>query len=691
MTASPFPVHNDGPEPLVLGSDLVEYRDALAMRLAGEWDEERWTAFRVRFGVYGQKQPGVQMIRVKVPGGVVPTQWLKGLAAVNRQFCDADAHITTRQDFQIYGVPLDRTGEALEALYANGLGTREACGNTLRNMTACALSGSCPKERVDAGLAASQLSAAWMRHPLVQHMPRKMKISVSGCESDCAAAPIHDIGFIAIEKDGVPGFRVLAGGGLGAQPRTAVTVAEFVGEDDLPVVVEALVRLHQRYSDRVNRNAARLKFLVKRFGEAKFLALFAEEFERVKGLAHRPWQPLAWRKPQDAVVSLNPLGVLPAHDGTKSVAVYVPLGLLSSDQLDGLHDLAGAFGVTELRITQTQNIIFLGVDPARTDALSDGLSKLGLTVPKPGEAVPHVISCPGTTTCRIGITSSQGLAREVEAQGKGDPLAAAISVQMSGCPNSCGLHHVADIGLHGMSKKMGEGRVAPYYQLHFGGNAQIGQVGLNGPLVPARHADEAIRLLRSAAARGREQGETIRAWAARLGKDGVKSILAPLDQLAGDDLFVDWGEVQEFQAPDNSAKSECAATFASEDLLADLADDALIQADRLIFAGREDEARVWAINAAGHASRLLVLKRSVPTADDIAADAAIDLALVHAADAALVTGALTRLRQLQAGGAIGDLREASANVLDAVRSAIDTPATVVAQAVDLESILGAAE
>jgi sulfite reductase (NADPH) hemoprotein beta-component len=267
MNASAFSGFEARRETLVSQDDLSDYRNGLASRLAGDWDETQWTAYRVRFGVYGQRQDGVQMVRVKVPGGLVPTSWLKTLAKVNREFCDAEAHITTRQDFQIYGIPLSRTADLLEQLYAGGLPTREACGNTLRNMTSCALSGSCPKERVNAAQVATQLSTAWIRHPLVQHMPRKMKYSVSGCDTDCAFAPIHDIGFIAVEKNGQPGFRILAGGGLGAQPRVAVQVEEFVVEDDLPVVIESLVRLHQRYSDRVNRNAARLKFLVNRFVE----------------------------------------------------------------------------------------------------------------------------------------------------------------------------------------------------------------------------------------------------------------------------------------------------------------------------------------------------------------------------------------------------------------------------------------
>ncbi len=690
MNAAAIPGFEARREPLVSQGDLADYRNGLASRQAGDWDDERWTAYRVRFGVYGQRQNGVQMVRVKVPGGVVPTPWLKTLAEVNREFCDAEAHITTRQDFQIYGIPLARTGDLLEKLYAGGLPTREACGNTLRNMTSCALSGSCPKERVNAALVANQLATAWLRHPLVQHMPRKMKYSVSGCDTDCAFAPIHDIGFIAVEKNGQPGFLVLAGGGLGAQPRVAVQVEEFVVEDDLSVVVEALVRLHQRYSDRVNRNAARLKFLVKRFGEQKFVALYREEVTRLKGLPQRPWDKLAWRQPQEVHVDRNPLGVLKAHDGTLSVAAYIPLGLITSDQLDRLYELAVSAGVDELRTTQHQNLVFLGVTADKVDALKAGLNALGFDVPNAGDVVPHVVSCPGTTTCRIGITSSQGLARVVEAQGKSDPLSAQFSVHISGCPNSCGLHHVADIGLHGMSKKMG-GKMAPYYQLHFGGDARTGEVGVNGPLVPARQADEAIGLLRQALVSGRVQGETVRGWAERLGKSGLEAILAPLSAKAEDGLFVDWGEDHEFTGPNTGAKSECAATFATEDLLTDLADDALISADRHIAVGREAEAVEWAKKAAGLSSRLLLLKRGVPTTDDLESVAAVDLLVASVPDLSVVIAAASAFRSA-VEAPVAALRETVAVLLDTVRAVLDAPAQPVeAGVVDLASILGAAE
>ncbi|MBX9635739.1 MAG: nitrite/sulfite reductase, partial [Magnetospirillum sp.] len=405
------PVYLTQAEPLARMSDLAEYQVGLKHYLAGDWNDERWTAYRTRYGVYGQKQAGVQMIRIKVPGGVLPVSWLRAISAVNREYAVGDGHITTRQDIQIYYVPLADTPALLEKLYSAGVTTREAGGSTLRNMNACALAGACPRELVDAGRVAEVLARSWLRHPLVQHMPRKAKFSVSGCGTDCGHSALHDLAFVAVEKDGAKGFRVTAGGGLGALPRAAVDVLPFVTEDELAAVVEAFARLHQRYSNRRDRNASRMKFLVKRFGEAKFVELFAEEFERVRGLPQRAQAKLAWRAPQEAPVARAPVGVVEAHDGTAAVVLSVPLGLLSSDQMDRLADIADIAGVTEMRTTRDQNLVLLGVEKDKLAALVADVKAIGLDVPASADDVPDVVSCPGTTTCRIGINNSQSFAR----------------------------------------------------------------------------------------------------------------------------------------------------------------------------------------------------------------------------------------------------------------------------------------
>lgn len=665
-------------EPLVRLSDLDEYRQGLKHRLGGDWDEDKWTAFRVRFGVYGQKQPGVQMVRIKIPGGLVPLPWLGVLAHFNRKFCQGDAHITTRQDFQTYFVPLERTAEALEFLYSNGLTTREACGNTLRNINACALAGNCPREHVDAGEVASRLARSWIRHPLVQHMPRKVKISVSGCATDCGVSAIHDLSFIATEANGKKGFIVYAGGGLGGQPRPATKVLDFVTEEELQTVVETLARLHQRYSDRINRNAARIKFVVKRFGEEKFRALFAEEFERLRGLPQRPWQPLQWRRPEEAAIERTPLGIVKQHDGRFAVVGNPPLGLLSSEQLEGLAAIGRDVGIRQLRVTRDQNVVLPDVPGDRLDEVAQRLRAINIDVPASASESADVVSCPGTTTCRIGITNSQGFGRQVWADAKDDPTAKGISVRVSGCQNSCGLHEIADFGFQGLAKKI-DGVPAPHYQIHIGGDGrtgvQDGVVGLHGPIIPARHGLAALRLLRQGYAGGKQSGESVRRWAERLGKEGLKDLLTPLADASDEGkLFIDWGDEDRFKgAP--TLRGECAAPFASDDLLADLADDALIRLDRHLQVGRWEEALRAAEDAQTLAARRVLHHDGQFTKDDESATVIHDRVrgIAKARIAASLDHVEAERTAALSSGRPDAYREAVAVFIDSVRALIEAP------------------
>lgn len=659
-------------EPLVRLSDLDEYRQGLVKHLSGEWDAEAFTSYRVRFGVYGQKQPGVQMIRIKIPGGLVPTPWLSTLARYNREFCKGDLHITTRQDFQSYFVPMARSGDALEFLYKNGLTTREACGNTIRNITACALAGSCPRELVDAGAVADRLARSWLRQPLVQQMPRKMKFSVSGCGTDCGASSIHDLGFVAIEKNGKPGFKVLAAGGLGGQPRPAVEVLDFVTEEELPVVIEASTRLHHRYSDRINRNAARLKFLAKRFGDEKFAQLFRDEFAAVKGLRQRPWESLSWRKPTEAVIAKAPTGVINQHDGKIAIVGNPPLGNLSSDQLEELSAIAVKFGVKALRTTRDQNIVIPDLPKDAVEEVTKRLEAINIAVPKSEAENIDVISCPGTTTCRIGITSSYNFAREVIAEQAKDVSLRGVSVRVSGCQNSCGLHHIGDFGFHGMAKKV-DGQSAPHYQLHIGGSGHAGgDVGISGPIIPARHGVEVLQLLRTAYGTGKLEGETVRIWAERLGKAGLAEILKPIEGKGHDTMFIDWGDSDVFPgAP--TLKGECAAPMASDPLLASQADDALIQLDRLLQAGRWDEALKFAEAALTFASRRVLHHVGQATTEEDSSAVVLQRVRGHApgnVSAALDHVEAQRTGALSSGRPEG-YREAVAVYLDTVRSVIE--------------------
>ena len=660
------------PEPLSRSSDWEEYRDAFAHYQAGDWDDERWTAFRLRFGVYGQLQPGVQMVRIKIPGGLLSVAVARAIAQANHEFGSGTVHVTTRQDFQMYHVPLARTPDLLAYLYGNGVTTREACGNTLRNMTSCALSGVCPREHVDAGKVADQLSRMWLRHPYVQHMPRKFKVSVSGCGTDCGASSIHDLGLVARQKEDHQGFRVFAGGGTGGIPRSAVEVADFVTEGELPAVLEALVRLHQRYSNRKNRNAARIKFLVKRFGEEKFRNLFTEEFARVKTMPQRPWSPLSWRQAEDAPEPVSPGGVVDQHDGLASIVVSPRLGLLTSDELDGLADIAERYATQDMRTTRDQNIALIGVESSAVHGAVAAIEALGLPIEHNVGDVPDVAACPGTTTCRIGITNSQLFGHEIVDQVRGYSPLPNVQVRVSGCQNGCGLHHVADFGFRGMGKKI-NGRNAPHYQIYIGGDPrQNGHIGIAGPIVPARHAKTALTILMDAYDETREPGESVRDWGLRLGKPRITAFLAELQGLIDPEdeaNFRDWGESGTFSPP-TATKAECAAAYAIDTLLADLADDGLIYLDRALFAGLRDEGLRAGAEGFRHSARRLLLRADGTGWDDADKDSlvaglwqhyAVDTEVPNLLDGVLASEAAARK-----GGDLHPYRESLAAWIDAV-------------------------
>ncbi len=667
-------------EPLSRMSDLTEYRAGFEKYMSGAWDDERWTTFRLRFGVYGQSQPGVQMMRIKLPGGIASTQWERTIARLNREISPgADVHITTRQDCQVYSVPLERTPAFLEKLYAAGLTTREACGNTLRNMTSCHLAGVCPRERVDAGEVASRLTRSWLRNPLVQNMPRKFKVSVSGCETDCAASGIHDLGLIASKNDGRNGFIVYGCGSTGGQPMSAVKLADFAAEEEIPAVLEALVRLHQRYSNRTNLNAARIKFVVKRFGEEKFRALFAEEFARTRRLPQRPWTPLKWREPEDAPAPASPGGVVRQHDGRIAVVMCPFLGLLSSDRLDALADIAERHGAAGFRTTREQNLVITGLPAAAGDAVAAEVRALGLEVEEKAGGVGDLVVCPGTTTCRLGITNSQKFAHEIAKTVRNYAAKPDLSIRISGCQNGCGLHHVGDFGFRGMGKKI-DGKNAPHYQIYVGGNSrQVGALGLPGPIVPALYAPEALNILMQGYGETRDQGESLREWASRLGNEGLRELLSPVLDRGGEQrIYVDWGEDKKYSLP-KIVRGECAAPFVVDNLLKDMADDSLSGFDRAILSKLPQEGRRFGREGIYYAARRLLIRLG-----DAGEETPHDVVLSrvrasYAGEEAVIKALHDVLEAEKASSGNGDIdnfREALAAWIEIAAEMADTPLVV---------------
>jgi len=526
--------------------ELDRYEQAVAARLGGQLDADRFTAVRLQQGVYGQRQQGVHMVRVKLPGGRLNPERLIAIADVlERHSRQETAHITTRQDFQIHYVPLEHTPAAMRRLAAAGLTTREACGNTVRNITACPLAGVCPREHVDITPRMEGVATHFLRHPLTQHLPRKFKISFSGCEADCAQGMMHDLGVVAVRKDGRYGFKVLAGGGLGHKPREAITVDEFVEEKDLLASMEAIVSLHHRYSDRKRRAKARIKFLVEKFGAPGFVDKYKDEFARTKvALADKPQPTGVWSggTPGPACGMGAPRRALAQKQpGLFVVPISVPIGDITAAQLRGIAKLMNDTGVTEMRTTQDQNLMLVNVPETRLAAVRAGLGAVGLGVPKAGD---DVVACPGTSTCRLGITSSKIIGAKLSGG------AADLRIRVSGCHNGCAQPETGDIGIYGEGNRL-HGKLVPHYQMYFGGDGRSnGGLALKGPSVPAARVEAAIQRVQDSYAQDRREGEDFFQWTRRHGAAYFKELLQDITHVTPEQLVSvmnDHGEARDFK------------------------------------------------------------------------------------------------------------------------------------------------
>ena len=518
---------------LVKTHEIDHFDQALQAYLKGEMDADRFQAVRLQQGIYGQRQEGVNMVRIKVPGGKLTSEQLVAVAeALEHYVPDGKAHITTRQDLQIHYVPLKDTPAVLRHLARVGLTTREACGNTVRNVTACPLAGVCQREHVDVAPFLQGVVEHFLRHPLTQNLPRKFKIGISGCESDCAQGLLHDVGIVAVRADdGRFGFKVLAGGGLGHKPREAIVVESFVEEKDLLAVVEAIVVLHNRYSDRTKRAKSRIKFLVDRFGAEGFVEKYREELERTRAaLASHAYPQGQWHggKSGDTPGPGAPRRLFKqAQPDLYVFPVSVPLGQLDSGQLQGIAALMEDLGLSDVRTTQDQNLMLVSVPEAQLSALTVRLHGLGLQGPQLGD---DVVACPGTSTCRLGITSSMTVAPKLNG-GNRD-----LRIRVSGCHNGCAQPETGDIGIFGEGRRM-HGKLIPHYQMYFGGNGcGGGAFAIKGPSVPTARIEQAVERVRQGYADIGESSESFFEWTRKREHGYFELLLADLVRVSEQDI-----------------------------------------------------------------------------------------------------------------------------------------------------------
>ncbi len=581
-------------------ADIAKFEAQLAAYLDGSLSEDAFRVFRLTNGVYGQRQGGHnQMVRVRIPYGKVDPEQLDMMGHIAEHYSRGWGHITTRQNIQFHYVQLERIPDLMRDLATVGMTSREACGDTNRNVQGCHLAGACPHEVLDITAWAQATTDHFLRNPLVQRLPRKFKINFSGCATDCGQAMFNDVGVIATTRvldDGAgtpviePGFRVFVAGGLGANPHPALALEEFTPREQLLETIEAILRVFSNHGNRDNKLRARMKWLVDTMGwdelrerilkERTFLVASAswpggvpELVEKwgdgpagvAAGTAATPvgqGSPVVLRR-RGAFDAWNDANVVRGvAKGTVSAYAWARLGDITAEQFRALAGIQRELGA-DVRVTNRQNLVFRGLSEDDLRTLFDRLSAIGMAEPG-AELSRDVVACPGADTCNLAVTQSRGLADAIGTALEEAGLAevGGIRTNISGCTNSCGQHHIADIGFFGAERRA-HGRSAPGYQMLLGGYVGQEQIhfGDKALRLPAKNAPEAaVRVVRRFAAE-RQAGEDFRNWLERSG--GAKAIageLADLDEFPTfeehPEFYVDYGETGPYVK--EIGESECA-------------------------------------------------------------------------------------------------------------------------------------
>lgn len=525
----------------------------------GELSSDQWRQERRLNGVYDQRQEGVVMIRVKAPGGIATPRMLEAFAGAAERWGGGKGHVTTRQNIQYHFVPAEQADEVLRFLAREGgLTTREACGNSVRNFTACPRAGVSADEPFDVTPYVEALAGHFLRQTFAYGLPRKFKPSIGGCcGTDCSQAFINDLGLLARTRDGAPGFQVLAGGGLATLRRSALVVEEFVPAGEVLEAAEAVVRVFNRIGNRKNINKARLKWAIDQIGPDAFVREYHVERDKIRAEGGRPLvlaaqpAPPAYRAPlAQAVTALPEFDAWAADSvrpqkqaGFSIVTVRLVLGDLTAAQLRALARLCVEYGEGEVRFTNDQDVVLRYVPTWKAPLLHAELAAVGLA--KGGAAtIRDVTSCPGASSCMMSVTQSRGLANLITEtlEARPDLVDAAkdLTIKISGCPNSCGQHHVAGIGFQGGMRKVG-GKAVAQYILHVGGGIDLtgARFGKIVTRIPLRKIPAALERLIGLYTADKRPGEGADAFFARVDPAAVKASLAGLEELTLDEVTPD--------------------------------------------------------------------------------------------------------------------------------------------------------
>ena len=591
----------------IVQKEIIDLEKKIYSFRNGQIDDERFRSLRLARGIYGQRQEGVQMIRIKLPYGKVTSEQLKRITEVSDKYSTGRLHITTRQDIQIHYVSLDRTPELWSELAKDDITLREACGNTVRNITGSELAGVDVNEPFDVSPYAHGMFQYLLRNPICQEMGRKFKISFSSSDEDTALSYLHDLGFIPKIKDGQKGFKVVFGGGLGSQPAHAELLSEFIPVNQIVPTAEGIIRIFDRYGERAKRMKARMKFLIKEIGKDVFLDLVEKE---KKAIAFETYEidttafdgpitaPLL-EVPQVTIDDATAYEAWKASNviaqkqaGYFAIGIKVLLGDFYTDKARLLADLIKNYGANELRFSLRQNIVIRNIKEENLPFFYQELAKLDM-VALGYNTIGDITACPGTDTCNLGIASSTGIADELEKVIKAEYPKYSnnqeIEIKISGCMNACGQHNMSAIGFQGMSINSGK-LVAPALQVLLGG----GRLG-NGEgrfadkviKIPSRRGPDALRyILNDFDANG--NGSTFLDYYDAKGEKYFYEFLKPLSDVTNltEADFVDWGNA------DNYVKAvgvgECAGVVI--DLVATLLYEAK---DKLTFAQEAFEDKKW--------------------------------------------------------------------------------------------------
>ncbi|MEM1327196.1 MAG: nitrite/sulfite reductase [Bacteroidota bacterium] len=613
--------------------DIAELENRINGYKTGKEDEERFKLYRLTRGVYGQRQFGVQMFRIKIPYGRLSADQLRRIADVSDEFATGNLHITTRQDIQLHYVKLEDSPEVWKALAAANITAREACGNTVRNITGSAKAGIDPEELFDVSPYVQASFEYFLRNPICQEMGRKIKIAFSSSDRDSAYTYFHDFGFIPrLDEAGNRGFKVVVAGGLGAVGQVAQTAYEFLPEDQVIPFIEAGLRVFDRYGDREKRMKARMKFLLKKLGLEAWLELVAEERLALK---NKSVQVLLDEKEKSPESPIAPNISAEATDlekynlwrqtntfeqkqsGFYGVQLKVQLGDIYSDTARALADLVDQFASDDIRLTINQNILLKYVREENLPALFNGLNKLGLAEVGFG-SIADITACPGTDTCALGVTNSTGLAKELERVIRAEYPALLhekhINIKISGCMNACGQHTAANIGFHGSSIKR-NALVIPAMQVVIGGGVSPdgkGYIAEKVLKVPTKKAPDVLRTLLDYYESEANDNEYFNDFYYRLGKRHFYDLLKPLanvEVLTETDYF-DWGQNAAYKQ--EIGVGECAGVLL--DMVGTILQDAK---DKIEWAKGANAADVHA-DAIYHAySAFVVAAKALLLSEDI--------------------------------------------------------------------------